>query len=410
MRGQVNVGKYYGRMDVGVDITKASAVLQIELSKLDIIDIVRIAGVLSQSKDLENITAGAEGVIVFSDLRLYLSSGAKFMGEYYERGIQVKGKLAFFDKTGDFDGRFTEGGVVIKGGLDIFKVGGLEITSLREHKGKKRATVDIEMTKTTQKVLIDGIIRYHDLELKVLIDADLQKRYLGADISIKLAESLSFALKGGVKVSDSNHLEKAIVHFEGHLEAAVITAIGEGIINSIKALEAQAKQAIDKAEADIKGRLGYLQGKLNEQKKDLDRLKHESHEEVLKRREQIDEENKFLRKAHGEIDELDRRYKEVKSMKDSKDSEIEEQRKKRDEAEARLREKKREMRKEYDRKIQREKDNQAHWESERERLKEKEASWGDALRKGEAADQSWKWWTGKSITLNNPETRSLTLR
>lgn len=402
-------------MDVGVDITKSAAVLQIELDKLDVIDIAGIASILVQSKELENMAAGAEGVVTFSDLKLYLSSGARFMGQYHERGIQVRGKLAFFNKTGDFHGSFTDDSVVIKGGLDAFKLGGLEVTSLREYRDRKRATVDIEMTKMTQKVFIDGIILYQNLVLKVLISANLQQRYLTAIISIKLADSLSFELTGGVQVDNPDNLESAVVHFDADMKAGVVTAIGEGIINGINALESQAKHAIEDAETNIKRRLVKLQGELNEQKKELHRLRHESHLEVLKRRNKIEEENAFLRKTHDEIDKLDREYKEAKARKDSQDLEVEQQRRKRDEAEARLNEKKREMRKEYCRKIQKEKDSQAHWKSERERLKEKkEASWGDDLRKGESADRSWEWWCGRSTTIfssypNNIETQLLTL-
>lgn len=132
----------------------------------------------------------------------YFSFGAKFLGTHHKRGIQVAGKLDFLGKMREFDGRFTEDGVVIKAGLDSFKLGGLEVTSLREYNGKKRATLDVEMTKTKQAVLIDGIVRYHDIELKMLIDASLQERHFEADMSIRLAASLSCQLVAEVQVGD----------------------------------------------------------------------------------------------------------------------------------------------------------------------------------------------------------------
>lgn len=396
-------------MDVGVDINKAAAVLQVEMKQLDVMDVVRIAGILTQIRTLQTAAKEAEGVVVFRDIKLYLSSGAKFLGKHYERGIQVAGRVDFFGKTGEFDGRFTEDGVVIKAGLDSFNLGGLEVTSLREYNGKKRATMEVEMTKTRQSVLIDGIVRYHDIELKVLIDASLQERYLKADISIRLAASLSFQLVADVQVGDG--LENSVVKFEGHIEAAVINAIGEGIIEGIKNLEAQANEAIDKAEADTRSRLREVESDLNTIKRELDRLKAKSDQEVLVRREQVDKENEFLSRTYDEIEELDNQYREAKSRKERNDAEIQGLKRQHDEAEARLAAKMREMRKEYDRKIQEAKDDQAHWESEKRRqIEMKEAQWGDSIRKGDDAKKSWAYWESKSTNTLNYQTKLLTRR
>lgn len=58
-------------MAVGVDATKAAAVLGITLSKLDVTDDDSIVKIGDNANDL----------VVFSDLLLYLSSGAKFGGK-----------------------------------------------------------------------------------------------------------------------------------------------------------------------------------------------------------------------------------------------------------------------------------------------------------------------------------------
>jgi hypothetical protein len=107
------------------------------LAKLDITKIARIAGTLARSDVLKSTNAvAAADAVVFSDVKLYLSSGATFMGEHYPRGIQVRGKLAFFHKTGEFDGSFTDDGVVVKAGIDAFDVGGLEVTSRASTRGE----------------------------------------------------------------------------------------------------------------------------------------------------------------------------------------------------------------------------------------------------------------------------------
>jgi hypothetical protein len=405
LKGRVDIGDVYGRFDVAIDVTKAAGVLQIEISKLDIGEIAQVASTLIKDNTLSakllgppsstGATALKEGEIVFTDLKLYLSSGAKFMGKYYDRGIEVRGKVTFFDKEGDFDGTFTDDGVLIKGGLDAFEIGGLEVTSLQEYNGQKRATVDIEVTKTRQRVFVDGILRYQDVVLKVFVDVDVQERYLRADIEIKLAESLSFMLKADVEVGEQG-LEGLVWSFDGKLKAEIVKAIGDGIIEGITALELHAKNDIKDAEEGITNRLSVLHDGMDQMKGELDELRLESRKEVAMRRDEIEVQNTALSRAYDEIDTLESNYREVKSRKDSKDAEIEEQKRKLDQARAELGTKKREMRREYDLEIREQKDNQAHWKAERERLKQrKEASWGDDLRNFDSVVSGWKWWSGQ---------------
>lgn len=383
-------------MDVGVDVTQAAAVLRIELNKLDVTDIVKIASKIADDRALENAADGARGLLVFSDLKLYLSSGAKFMGEYYERGIQIRGRLSFFDKMAYFDGVFTEDGVSIKGGLDAFKFGGLEVTSLKTYRGKKRAKLEIEVLKDTQKVLIDGIIRYYDFELQVYINADLQTRQFEADILIKLADVLSFTLKAKIEAKDSRHLENAVVAFEAHLELKILESIIQGILKALETLKEWADKKIDEVRSQIEGRLAVLRSDLARMEKHLNELREKSRREVLKRRNQIDEENKFLRETIKEIDKYQQKVDEARADKNKKESEIREYERRRDAAQSRLDRKTREMREEYKRKIREEEANQEYWRSERRRLQQKkDSSWGDVLRKRETADANWRYWTGK---------------
>ncbi|KAI1451228.1 hypothetical protein F4805DRAFT_464043 [Annulohypoxylon moriforme] len=397
LRGQVNVGKYGFRMDVGVDVTKAAAVLRAEIAKLDVSDIATIAGKLIQDEDLAPIATRIKDIILFSDFKLYLSSGATFMGDFYPRGIQVRGKLTFFDEKGEFDGSLTDGGMVMKGGLDALKIGALEITSLKEYSGRKRAALDIEVTKTTQKVLIDGIVRFRDTELQVYVNADLQQQFLQLDIRVKLTDALIFTLQGDADIHGSESLENIVVRFKGHLQANIVRPIGEGIINSITALEHQAKDVIDGAEGKINEQLAQLNDELARQGKELEKLRRKSAEEVLRKREKIRAQNEVLRRLYDRIDEFEVKYQAAKSNKNRKEVEIENQMRKIDEAKAQLEKKKREMRKEYDSKIQEQRSQQAYYESERDRLRqEKESTWGDALRKGIDADNNWIRWCRKS--------------
>ncbi|KAH7194164.1 hypothetical protein DER44DRAFT_751957 [Fusarium oxysporum] len=353
LRGQVDIGKFRAKLDMGLRLTSAEAVFQLEMNKLDAMEIIQLAGVLIDNQAMQQMK-GAEDKLVFKDLKLYVSPGAEFLGRYYDRGIQVQGKMWCFGKKGEFDGRFDENGVVIKAGIDNFKVGGLKITSTRE--GVDRAMMDIEMTKDRQKLFIDDSIRYYSLEISVFLDLDIQEQYLKVDIKIKLTESLLLSLKADVVVKNHNSLEGAEMSFEAILETDILGVNLQGITDGIHihALHKLADKAIDDARSDLTTKLAQKKAAL-----------------------------KAMKKA----------YREAKEAKERNEKEIEKQRNLRDEARRRLGTKKTEMKKKYDDEIKKEKAKRDAMEREKKRLIDsRDASWGDALRSYREADRSWQWW------------------
>ncbi|EWZ31266.1 hypothetical protein FOZG_15674 [Fusarium oxysporum Fo47] len=322
LRGQVDIGKFRAKLDMGLRVTSAEAVFQLEMNNLDAMEIIQLAGVLIDNQAMQQMK-GTEDKLVFKDLKLYVSSGAEFLGEFY--------------------GRFDENGVVIKAGIDNFKVGGLEITSTRE--GVDRATMDIEMTKDRQKLFIDGRIRYYSLEISVFLDLDIQEQYLKVDIKIKLTESLLLSLKADVVVKNHNSLEGAEMSFEAILKTDILGVILQGITNGIDALHKLADKAIDNARSDLTTKLAQKKAALKAMKSELDKLEKKCTAEVLKKRDEIDKENELLRGLHDEFDKYVEAYREAKEAKERNEKEIEKQRNLRDEARRRLGTKKTEMKK-----------------------------------------------------------------
>ncbi|KAG5813370.1 hypothetical protein H9Q74_003275 [Fusarium xylarioides] len=390
LRGQIDIGRFRAKLDMGLRVTSAEAVFQLEMNKLDAMEIIQLAGVLIDNQAMQQMS-GAEGKLVFKDLKLYVSSGAEFLGRYYDRGILVQGKMWCFGKKGEFDGRFDESGVVIKAGIDNFKVGGLEITSTQE--GVDRATMDIEMTKDRQKLFIDGRIKYYSLEISVFVDLDIQQQYLKLDVNIKLTESLLLSLKADVVVKNHNSLEGAEMSFEAILETDIFGIILQGISDGIDALHKLADKAIDDARSDLTKRLAQKKAALKAMKNELDKLEKECTAETLKKQEEIDEENKLLRGLHDEFEKYAEAYRKAKEAKDQNAKEIHRLENRRDEARRRLGDKKTEMKKKYDEEIEKEKAKRDAMEQEKKRLIDsRDASWGDALRSYKEADRSWKWW------------------
>ncbi|VZH91427.1 unnamed protein product [Fusarium fujikuroi] len=397
MRGQVDIGNFRAKLDTGLRVTSAEAVFQLEMNKLDAMEVIQLAGVLIDNQAMQQMK-GAEDKLVFEDLKLYVSSGAEFLGRYYDRGIQVRGKMWCFSKRGEFDGRFDENGVVIKAGIDKFKIGGLEITSTQE--GVDRATMDIEMTKDRQKLFIDGRIRYSSLEISVFLDLDIQEQYLKLDVKINLTESLLLSLKADVVVKNHNSLEGAEMSFEEILETDILDVILQGITDGIDVLQKLAEKAIEHARNDLTTKLAQKKAALEAMKSELDQLDKKCTAETLKKREEIQQENELLRVLNDEFDKYAGAYRDAKEAKEKNVEEIHKLKNLRDEARRRLGEKKMEIGKKYEEDLKKEKANRDAMEQEKKRLiDERESTWGDKLRSWEEADKSWNKWCSKVTEL-----------
>ncbi|KAF5965410.1 hypothetical protein FCOIX_12975 [Fusarium coicis] len=405
LRGQADIGKFRAKLDMGLRVASAEVVFQLEMNKLDAMEIVQLAGVLIDNQAMQQMN-GAEGRLAFKGLNLHVSSGAEFLGRYYDRGIQVQGKMWCFGKKGEFDSRFDESGVEIEAGVDNFKIGGLEITSTQE--GVNRATMDIEMTKDRQKLFIDGRIKYYSLEISVFIDLDIQQQYLKLDVKIKLTESLLLSLKADVVVKKHKFLEEAEMSFEAILETDILGVILQGIMDGIDTLQKLADKAIDDARSDLTRRLVQKETALKAMKKELDKIEKECTAETLKKQEEIDKENKLLRRLPDEFDEAAEAYRKAKEAKDRNVKEIDKLENRRDEAEEKLGEKKTDMKKKYEEEIEKEKAKRDAMEQEKKTLIDsRDASWGDTLRSYQEADRSWEWWCCEYLTFDPPTESNL---
>jgi len=391
--GKINVGKEFeADMALSLGIGK-NQVISFNISEVNIMELVKLAAEMADMNVLQNIE-GVDDILVFRDLKFYLSTGATVFDVYYEPGIHIRGNVEFFKKEGDFDGRLNDNGFMIKAGLDNFNIGGLE---LRSAKGDgKRASMEVTMTKETQKILIDGMIRFHALHLKMYIDADVQERRLDADVSIQFLEQLSFKMKAKARIPESKTLDGLLVRFEAELRPDLFGAIFDGINNGIDAIGKLATKTIDDAINDLQGQIETHEGDLSIMKKELDRMKLESDAEVLKRQKEINNKNDELTRLANELDKYDQAVKDAQTKKDENSDEIKTKETKRDDAQRQLDNKVREMRSEYESKVKEQRQKQAEWELEKKKLEDqKEASWGDALRSGEEAERSWKWWQGR---------------
>lgn len=401
IRGEINIGELDAEivLSTGIGVTKASQVIYLRLSELNIAAIVRLAQDITDNVRLQSME-GNEDVLIFNDLKLYLSTGATLFETWYERGIHVNGKVRFFDKTGDFNGRFSSDGLVISAGLDSFKIGGLEVTSTRADQGVDRATMEIEMTSQTQKVFIDGMIKYYDFELKILIDANLQEKRFNADVSVKFSELLSIALKAVAKVDNTTSLAGILVEFEAELNIDIFAAIFEGIEKGVATLTALATKAIEEVEAGIQRELILDQEKVQKLNNDLRRMKIKSDEHVAIRREKVKAENKEILKARNELDRLESAVRVAKMNCDKHQDKIKAQEAKAGAVKRELDGMLRTKTQEYNEKIGVQRANQLKYERTAKKLiDDKNALFGDKIRDYRNVEEAWNKGQSKFLCL-----------
>ncbi|GMG10829.1 unnamed protein product [Aspergillus oryzae] len=372
---------------------KKEQVIYFHISELNISKLVKLAGEMTDTVALQSVNGG-EDFLVFRDITFYMSTGAKVHGVYYDRGIHVKGMVEFFGKKGDFDGQIRDDGVVINGGVHNFNIGGLEVRAARA--GQERATMGIELTGDRQKVLIDGMIRFHALELSIFIDADVQERRLDADITLKFTESIMLHLKANARVPDSKSLEGVVMNFEAEIRPDVLGAIFDAINQTIGDIGKLATESIDNAVQNLQEQMDEKQSELEKMANELKAMKEKVDEEVRKREAKIDQDSLERKRLEDELEKLEKAVTDAEAEKDQNKTKLNKLKNQKAAKEREFDKKIREKEREYERKEKEERDRQEEWKAKRRQLEnQKEASFGDALRSKEAVDADWASWVGK---------------
>ncbi|KAE8165389.1 hypothetical protein BDV40DRAFT_297418 [Aspergillus tamarii] len=378
-RGRLELGNdFHAEMGLNLGAGK-DQVINVDISEINVVKLVRLTGELADVQVLQDIQGG-DDILVFRDVKLYMSTGGKIFDVEYE------------------------GGIIIKAGVDQFNIGGLVVASASV--AGKRATLDVEMTKTKQSILVDGMIQYHDFHASIFINADMQERRLDANIDIQFIEQLSFKLKAQVRVPQDNKLDGLVAQFKAELRPGIAGTIFDGIKNGIDAIGKAATQTIDDAINDLEGQISTNNAELQGLQERVDQLKIESSKEIRAREAQIESDNSELTKLRNELDKLKGDVKKVEDEKNRNNREITSRIAEKEVAERKLNNKIREMSSEYDRKLKEQQDNQSRWEMQKHRLEnDKNARWGEMIRSGAAAEITWKvfdeevddvyWWKNK---------------
>ena len=294
----------------GVDMKISNTdgeMLSMSVNKLNFSKIICYTSHLAEIRYPQKIGNG-EDLIVVDQGSLYISSGVKIGGESYPRGISASASVTIFDKTGQFDAQFGDSGFTGNGSIDCFKLGALEVSAASDV--TKPATFDIAMTQDEQKIKIDGMVHYHDIELLSLVDADLQNRppMFNVHLLLKFTEQYKIDLFVNSSLDSVKSLSEANLEFSALIQGDLFDLICDGVDLFLDRMQKLADQGFDSARQK-------LENELSEKNKDLESL-----QEDLKRREREMAEHE--QKRQGDLEEARRKVKEDQSDREEQEHHV----------------------------------------------------------------------------------------
>jgi hypothetical protein len=324
------LNNFEGRVAMSISQIPDQQLFVLDLKNLPVSKLIGIAGQVHDNTNSDSaLIHGSDDHLVFEEAGLYFSTGATVLKVYYKPGLSAHGKMTFFGKTAEFKASVSKEGVVFKGYIDNFRIGDLVVQSAS---GAPQASIDIEMTSSTKRVKLDGMIKYCSFELVVLVDISINDKLprFEAFFFLKLTEGLSFKLKAKADVADVKALAKSDVLFGAELEADIIGLIFDGITSAITSLQKLGDLTFEEMQNSLANQLSIeeaklkrIEGKINDEKTNMGvererrrRKINEEREKQKTQREKLEGLRKKVREAEGERNtEQERLEREVKMPK-----------------------------------------------------------------------------------------------
>lgn len=338
--------------------------LSVSVDKFNVSTIIRYVGQIMEIKDLQKIANG-EDFFIIDQGSLYISSGVRIGGKSYPRGISASAKVIIFDKTGQFDAEINDSGFAGSGSIDRFRIGALEVSAASDV--TKPATFDIAMNSTEQRIKIDGMVHYHDIELQALVDADIQHipPMFNAHLLLEFTEQYKIDLFTNANIGSVKNLSKQYLEFSALIQGDLFDLICHGVNLFLDSLQKLADQGFNSAKQK-------LENELSEKNKELGRLKNELDRRDQEMKEHEDQRQRDLAGARRKVKENNDKLKALeKDVEDAKENKEEAKKKYSDEVQRQKEERDRkvaEKRREYEEKLKKLEKDEQDYRTEKEKL------------------------------------------
>ncbi|OJJ80050.1 uncharacterized protein ASPGLDRAFT_29331 [Aspergillus glaucus CBS 516.65] len=304
LEGGIEAGELCAGAAMVVSHYPDNQLLTANISKVDLIEIIHVAGQVADIQVLKDI-GGGEDTFVFTDASMYISTGATIADKEYPRGISAGGKLTAFGKSAEFDLSIGAAGLDFQGYIDNFSLGPLVVQSAS---GESRAGMVVLMTKDQQVIKVDGMVTCFNIGLVTLIDIQMgtDTPSFDAYIAVKLTEAFQVSLHATV---DDFHEVKDLaaikgLYFHAQIKGDLFDMICESIKNMLKSIEELGTQGIEAMQDIIGAKIAEKQAEMNDMAKKVEGAKAKVDANRTKRQEGIDKEAEKRKEAEDEIKQL----------------------------------------------------------------------------------------------------------
>ncbi|KAH7270946.1 hypothetical protein B0J15DRAFT_543862 [Fusarium solani] len=207
----------------------------------------------------------------YNDVQLYLSTGASIGETYYALGASLKGDMTIFGKRAKFDCTIGEM-VKIMATIEHFELGPLKVRGAAGND----PIVDIELSSSMQKVLIDGAIDLWALSAALHLEAEVYpKPKLDFWVDVSLSDWVKFKLQakltGDIDFKDRSSLANADFAVYGLMEQHILDNIIDMLNKQIKSMRDHAD--FDKAKQILSNKENEFNASVQEARNRLDEAK-----------------------------------------------------------------------------------------------------------------------------------------
>ncbi|GAB1201139.1 hypothetical protein APSETT444_010526 [Aspergillus pseudonomiae] len=368
LAGDIEVGDLTAGAAMQISHHPGEQVISANISKVDLIEIIRVAGQVAEIQALQDIRGG-EDTFVFTDANMYFSTGGTIAGREYPQGISAGGKLTAFGKTAQFDLSIGKAGLDFQGHIDNFSLGPLVVSSAS---GDPRAKMVVVMAKDKQVIQVDGKVRCFGIGLATLVDIQIgtETPSFAAHINVAFTEAFIISLQATVEdFKEVKDLATKDLYFQAQIKGDLFDMICESIKSLLRTLEELGIQGIESLQSLIGAQIAEKQAEMDLEKTKLDEARQEVDNRRKERQRNIKKEKDKHDEAKREIERLQDKVTKAKQDKAQAENELKEKVEKlKLEKESLIQSK----RKEYNDKLEKAKEAEANNQRELERLRQRQ--------------------------------------
>jgi len=289
--GKVSPDNAYG-MALYVCEDPKDMLIKVNAPSMDYYKLIQFVGAIMDRE----VPATDMEILQLKDVDIYASGGVAFAGDYYPAGIRFKGKIIVFDHEAGMDCSLTTEGLRLKAWLQTIELGPLSIggtMTLPDKPGVTFALLDLELSMTTQKFILNGFVKIFNLSASIDLHIQLMPdpafffnfELLWSDLlSIK---AKAFMISKGEEKSLSRKLANADWTIDVAIEQQIIQRMVETIRTAlekfhaaVKAKIAVAHGAVAAAEAEYKAGIEEAQKTLISKRSEYNRRHNELDDKI----------------------------------------------------------------------------------------------------------------------------------